>query len=259
MEWLTWIFMQVKWLVTEAPKPETLRELVNYVGPIWIYAALGGIVFAETGLLVGFFLPGDSLLFACGMLAAQEVMNIWILNIVLMIAAIVGDAVNYALGYKMGARVYSQGNLWFIKHDHLMAAKAFYERHGGKAIVLARFVPLVRTFTPFVAGVARMNYRQFVWFNVVGGIGWVFSMTIAGYLLGNIPFVKTHFEKIVLGIIFVSVMPIMFHALQHWLAKRRAENLTEGKAENVAAPISEPTISQDPYQPSQIAEPRVDQ
>ena len=222
MEWLTWIFTEVKWLVTDFPKPENLTKLVNYVGPVWIYAALAGIVFAETGLLVGFFLPGDSLLFACGMLAAQDVLNIVILNVVLMVAAIVGDAVNYALGYRMGARVYTQGNLWFIKHDHLMAAKAFYERHGGKAIILARFVPLVRTFTPFVAGVARMNYSQFVWFNVAGGIGWVFSMTICGYLLGNIPFVKTHFEKIVIGIILVSILPIAIHALQHWLAKRRA-------------------------------------
>ncbi len=235
MEWLTWVFTEVKWLITDLPKPENLSKLVEYVGPIWIYAALAGIVFAETGLLVGFFLPGDSLLFACGMLAAQEppVLNIFILNIVLMVAAIVGDAVNYALGYKLGARVYTKGNLWFIKHDHLMAAKAFYERHGGKAIVLARFVPLVRTFTPFVAGVARMNYSQFVWFNVAGGIGWVISMTTAGYLLGSIPFVKTHFEKIVIGIIVVSVLPIVFHGVQHWLAKRRA-----GKAGDESSVLS---------------------
>jgi membrane-associated protein len=227
MEWLTWIFMEVKWLITDFPKPENLTKLVNYVGPFWIYAALAGIVFAETGLLVGFFLPGDSLLFACGMLAAQEVLNIFVLNVVLMAAAIIGDALNYALGYKMGARVYSQGNLWFIKHDHLMAAKAFYERHGGKAIILARFVPLVRTFTPFVAGVARMNYGQFVWFNIAGGVGWVISMTFAGYFLGSFDFVKIHFEKIVIGIILVSILPIVFHAFQHWLAKRRAAKLGE--------------------------------
>lgn len=240
MEWLTWIFMEVKWLITDFPKPENLTKLVNYVGPFWIYAALAGIVFAETGLLVGFFLPGDSLLFACGMLAAQDVLNIFILNVVLMVAAIVGDAVNYGLGYKMGARVYSQGNLWFIKHDHLMAAKAFYERHGGKAIILARFVPLVRTFTPFVAGVARMNYGQFVWFNVAGGIGWVLSMTFAGYFLGSFEFVKVHFEKIVIGIILVSVMPIVFHAFQHWLAKRRASKKDEATVEES---LSEDTSS----------------
>jgi len=259
MEWLTWIFMEVKWLITDFPKPENLSKLVAYVGPFWIYAALAGIVFAETGLLVGFFLPGDSLLFACGMLAAQDVLNIWVLNVVLMVAAIVGDAVNYALGYKMGARVYSQGNLWFIKHDHLMAAKAFYERHGGKAIILARFVPLVRTFTPFVAGVARMNYGQFVWFNVAGGIGWVISMTVAGYLLGNVPFVKTHFEKIVIGIILVSILPIVFHGVQHWLGKRRAGRIAAANPEETSvAPNSEITTSQNPYQPSQTKEPRVD-
>jgi membrane-associated protein len=241
MEWLTWIFHELKWLITEFPKPENLKVFVQQtVGETWIYAALGGIVFAETGLLVGFFLPGDSLLFACGALAAQDppILNFFLLNIVLMIAAIVGDAVNYSLGYKMGARVYTQGNLWFIKHDHLMAAKAFYERHGGKAIILARFIPLVRTFTPFVAGVARMNYAQFVWYNVAGGVGWVISMTLAGYLLGSIPFVQTHFEKIVIGIIFVSVLPIVFHGVQHWLAKRRA-------AKNEKAVIEETPASSD--------------
>ncbi len=237
MEWLTWIVDGLKWLVLDFPKPENLRPFVQEtIGPTWIYAALAGIVFAETGLLVGFFLPGDSLLFACGMLASQDVLNIFVLNVVLMVAAILGDAVNYALGHKMGGRVYTQGNLWFIKHDHLMAAKAFYERHGGKAIILARFVPLVRTFTPFVAGVSRMNYGQFVWYNVAGGIGWVISMTMTGYLLGQNEFVTKHFEKIVIGIIFVSILPIVFHGWQHWLAKRRAEkNGTTTADETVAS------------------------
>ena len=116
----------------------------------------------------------------------------------------------------MGERVFERGRLRFVKHSHLMAAKAFYERHGGKAIVLARFVPLVRTFTPFVAGVARMEYRRFAAYNVVGGIGWVISMTTAGYFLGRIPWVQHNFELVVIGIVVVSVLPILFSALQHW-------------------------------------------
>ena len=157
---------------------------MQQIGPVWVYAVLFAIIFSETGLLVGFFLPGDSLLFAAGLLSSQPEIgiNIVVLNIGLMIAAIVGDAVNYSLAKQMGERVFEKGRLRFVKHDHLMAAKAFYERHGGKAIVLARFVPFVRTFTPFVAGVAHMRYRDFAFYNIAGGMAWVFSMTMAGYL-----------------------------------------------------------------------------
>src|SRR5262249_15414892 len=152
----------------------------------WVgYLVLSAIVFSETGLLVGFFLPGDSMLFAAGVLASQEVFNIVALNAALIAAAILGDALNYYVGLQMGEYVFERGRLRFVKHSHLMAAKQFYERHGGKAIVLARFVPLVRTFTPFVAGVARMSYRRFVIYNIVGGVGWVMSMTLAGYFLGQ--------------------------------------------------------------------------
>jgi membrane-associated protein len=223
MDFLHWCIDWIKYLMLEFPKPDNLKDLVDKIGVWWIYAALFAIVFSETGLLVGFFLPGDSLLFACGMLCGLDVLNLGILVTLLIIAAIVGDALNYALGYRMGARVYEKGNLWFIKHEHLMAAKAFYERHGGKAIILARFVPLVRTFTPFVAGVARMTYRQFVWYNVIGGVAWVLSMTLAGYFLGQFEFVKVHFEKIVLGIIFVSVLPVVIGGIKHWQAQRRAQ------------------------------------
>ena len=146
-------------------------------------------------MLVGFFLPGDSLLFAAGLLASQDVFNIGLLIVVLSVAAVVGDAVNYYLGLQMGQRVFEKGYLRFVKHSHLMAAKEFYERHGGKAIVLARFVPLVRTFTPFVAGVAQMNYLHFAVYNIVGGIGWVTSMTLCGYFLGRIPWISQNFEK----------------------------------------------------------------
>ncbi|MDX1964078.1 MAG: VTT domain-containing protein [Pirellulales bacterium] len=226
MEFIQQLFAGLLWLVRDFPQPENLQSLVQQIGPVWIYALLALIVFSETGLLVGFFLPGDSLLFACGLLAGIGVLDIWTLNITLIIAAIVGDAVNYSLGWWMGSRVYEKGNLWFIKHDHLLAAKAFYEKHGGPAIVLARFVPLVRTFTPFVAGVARMNYREFVWYNVAGGIGWVVSMTLAGLLLGKIPFVKENFEKIVYLIIILSIVPVVIGALRHRRGQKIAEPAT---------------------------------
>ena len=146
-------------------------------------------------------MPGDSLLFAAGFLSSQGVFEIGLLIVALSAAAVVGDAVNYYLGLQMEEHVFEKGRLRFVKHEHLLAAKAFYERHGGKAIVLARFAPFVRTFTPFVAGVARMGYRRFAVYNVVGGIGWVLLMSLAGYWLGNIKFVSEHFEQVVLLIV----------------------------------------------------------
>ncbi len=205
----------LKWLIGLA-NPDNLQKAVNLWGPPWVgYLVLGAIIFSETGLLVGFFLPGDSLLFAAGFLASQEIFSIVPLMTVLSVAAIVGDAVNYQLGRRMGEHVFEKGKLKFIKHSHLMAAKAFYEKHGGQAIILARFAPLIRTFTPFVAGVAKMNYRQFVVYNIVGGIGWVVSMTVAGYFLGQLPWVKANFEKVVLLIVFLSLLPIIIGAIRN--------------------------------------------
>ena len=207
----------IRWLIGLA-KPENLRTLVNLGGAAWVgYAVMGAIIFSETGLLVGFFLPGDSLLFAAGFLASQDVFNIFALDAVLMVAAVVGDAVNYYVGLQMGQYVFERGRLRFVKHSHLMAAKAFYERHGGKAIVLARFAPLVRTFTPFVAGVARMGYRRFALYNIAGGVAWVLSMTLAGYWLGQIPWIQRNFELVVIGIVVISVMPLAVSALRHWM------------------------------------------
>ena len=204
----------IKWLIGLA-KPENLEAMVRLGGPPWVgYAILAAIIFSETGLLVGFFLPGDSLLFAAGFLASQNVFDIVVLNVLLSVAAIVGDAANYYLGLQMGEHVFEKGRLRFVKHSHLMAAKAFYDRHGGKAIVLARFVPLVRTFTPFVAGVARMSYRKFAIYNVAGGIGWVVTMTLAGYFLGQIPIVRNNFEAVVIGIVVISVLPIAISVLR---------------------------------------------
>ncbi|HWB10089.1 MAG TPA: VTT domain-containing protein [Pirellulales bacterium] len=215
MELLHSLIDGVRWLIGLA-KPDNLNALVDWIGPVYVYGVITAIVFAETGLLVGFFLPGDSLLFAAGFLASQEVFDIVALNACLMIAAVVGDAVNYFVGLQFSEHVFEKGRLRFVKHSHLLAAKAFYEKHGGKAIVLARFVPLVRTFTPFVAGVARMSYRQFAVFNIIGGLGWVASMTLAGWFLGNVPLVKNNFEAVVLLIVAVSVMPVVIGAVRHW-------------------------------------------
>jgi membrane-associated protein len=202
-------------------KPDNLQAMLNLGGPAWVgYIILFAIIFAETGLLVGFFLPGDSLLFSAGFLASTGRLDIFLLIGLLIVAAIVGDALNYFLGLQTGEHIFEKGRLKFVKHEHLLAAKGFYDRHGGKAIVLARFVPLVRTFTPFVAGVARMRYRDFVFFNVVGGVGWVLSMSLAGYFLGQIPLVQQHFEKFVVLIIIISVMPMVIEGLKHWYTGR---------------------------------------
>lgn len=216
---MSWLIEKLRWLMSLA-RPENLRELINLGGPPWVsYAILAAIVFSETGLLVGFFLPGDSLLFAAGFLASQDVFHIVWLNVVLMAAAVLGDAVNYQLGKQADELIFEKGRIRFIKHSHLMAAKAFYERHGGKAIILARFVPLVRTFTPFVAGVAHMGYRRFAMYNIVGGVGWVALMTMAGYWLGGFSVIADHFELVVLGIVFISLLPVGIGVFRAWRGK----------------------------------------
>lgn len=222
---IKWIIERIQWLTN----PDTLKEIVNLGGPPWVsYAILAAIVFSETGLLVGFFLPGDSMLFAAGVLASQNVFNIVVLDIVLIIAAISGDAVNYFLGLQLEEHVFEKGRMRFVKHSHLMAAKEFYERHGGKAIVLARFVPFVRTFTPFVAGIARMSYRRFWIYNAIGGAGWVLSMTLAGYWLGQVPFIKDHFELVVLTIVLISVLPVAIAAWRAWRSTPATEAIHAG-------------------------------
>ena len=171
------------------------------------YPALGTIIFLETGLLA-FFLPGDSLLVVAGFYAAKGNLNIFILNALLGPLAILGDACAYQIGRRLGASVYSRPSSRFFRPDHLLAANAFYARHGGKAIVLARFAPLVRTFMPVVAGVAGMAYRQFAAYNIVGGIGWVSSMTLTGYFLGTrFPFLIEHMEIVIVCVIALSLLP----------------------------------------------------
>jgi membrane-associated protein len=210
-----WLWEQVSWLRGLA-KPENLTELAKLGGAWWVsYSVLAAVIFSETGLLVGFFLPGDSLLFAAGFLASGGVFDIVWLNAFLMVAAVMGDAVNYYFGFQMGEHVFEKGRLRFVKHEHLLKARDFYEKHGAMAIVLARFAPLVRTFTPFVAGVARMSYRKFVVYNIAGGVGWVLSMSMAGYWLGQIDIVHRNFETAVLVVVAVSLLPIILGAIQH--------------------------------------------
>lgn len=184
------------------------------------------IIFAETGLLIGFFLPGDSLLITAGLLAAQGYLDIFWLNISLILAAIIGDTVGYWFGRKTGPKLFQREESRFFKRSHLLKAKEFYEKHGGKAIIYARFVPFARTFAPIVAGVAEMNYKKFVTYNVTGGIIWITSLSLLGYYFGNIPFVKQNFEYVIIGVIILSVMPIVIGYFNH----RKEEKLKKEKA-----------------------------
>jgi membrane-associated protein len=196
-----------------------LLELAANYGT-WIYGILFVIVFAETGLVVTPFLPGDSLLFAAGAIAASGALDARIAIVLLAIAAIAGDAVNYSIGRSAGHRIIQLARTdprWarWVNPAYIERAHAFFERHGGKAIVLARFVPIVRTFVPFVAGVAEMSYRTFALYNVTGGIGWVVICIGAGYLFGNVPVVRENFSLVALGIVIVSLLPIVFEYVRY--------------------------------------------
>jgi membrane-associated protein len=196
-----------------------LVDLVTRYG-VWIYAILFGVVFAETGLVVTPFLPGDSLLFAGGALAATGALDPWVLTAVVAVAAIAGDAVNYAIGRSAGtrmihlARVDPRWGRW-INPVYIERAHAFFEKHGGKAIVLGRFMPIVRTFVPFVAGVAEMSYPAFALFNVVGALIWVGICVGAGYIFGNVPIVKDNFSLVAIGIVLVSILPMVIEFIKY--------------------------------------------
>ncbi len=195
-----------------------LIELLSQHGP-WLYGILFAIVFVETGLVVMPFLPGDSLLFAAGTLAGVGGLDPWVLGVSLFVAAVLGDSCNYYVGSRFGAAAYAREWRW-IRRDHLDRARAFFERHGGKSIVLARFAPFLRTFVPFVAGAGRMDYRRFLFFNVVGALAWVCSFVSLGYFFGNLPGVKRHFTWVLLGIIVASLLPA---AIAWWRGRRSAE------------------------------------
>jgi membrane-associated protein len=179
----------------------------------WVYLILLVIVFCETGLVVTPFLPGDSLLFAAGALSASGSLDVRLLFVLLAIAAIVGDTVNYWIGAWIGPKAFS-GEYRFLKKEYLDRTHRFYERHGGKTIILARFIPIIRTFAPFVAGIGAMNYGRFIVYNVVGGIAWVAAFTYGGYFFGNLTFVKEHFSVIILAIVIISVLPLAVEVLR---------------------------------------------
>jgi membrane-associated protein len=195
----------VEFLFDLATGRYALDDLIRWGG----YAVLVAIVFTETGLFVGFFLPGDSLLITAGLVAAAGGLNIWWINALLIVAAVTGDSVGYAIGYRIGPRLFTRPKSLLFNPRHVERTREFYARHGAKTIVIARFVPIIRTFAPVVAGVGQMAYRRFVFYNVAGGVGWVTTMTWAGYLLGRmIPNVSRYIHVVVGIVIVLSVIPI---------------------------------------------------
>ena len=201
-----------------------LAEFVQMYGT-WVYALLFVIIFCETGLVVTPFLPGDSLLFATGALSASGILNLWVVLALLLAAAILGDAVNYSIGHFVGPKIFTaedRSGFWHrvLNRDHLNKAHRFFEKYGGKAIVLARFVPIVRTFVPFVAGAGSMSYPQFVVFNVAGAALWVGICTFAGYTFGNMPIVRDNFTVVVIAIVVISLLPLLWGYLIARLARK---------------------------------------
>jgi len=201
--------------------PERLIHLLSTLLSGWLgYATLCAIVFSETGLLVGLFLPGDSLLFTVGVVAGAGRLDIVLVNVLLMLAAMIGDSTGYLLGRQTGPRIFSRPDSRLFKQEYVKRTHAYYEQYGGKTIVMARFVPIVRTFAAFVAGVGRMPYLRFLPFSVCGAMGWVFLMTMLGWKLGGIPFIRHYFDKVILTIIFLSMLPSVIEVLK---ARRRRE------------------------------------
>ena len=198
-----------------------LLKLVAEYG-IWVYAILFAIIFSETGFVVTPFLPGDSLLFVAGAIAATGQMNVWILVALLTLAAILGNTVNYAIGRWLGKTYFREGGAKWLNRKHLDKAHEFYERHGGKAVVISRFLPIVRTYVPFVAGMAAMTPREYTMYNVAGGVLWVGSLTFAGFFFGNIPWIKGNLTAIIIGIVVVSLLPLAFAFVKSRTAKKAA-------------------------------------
>lgn len=210
---------------------QELPKLVANYG-LWTYAILFGIIFMETGFVVTPFLPGDSLLFAAGSIAAQEVagqpvLSIWVLWPLVFVAAVLGDSVNYWIGNRIGPRAFEQ-DIRFLKREYLERTERFYEKHGGKTIILARFVPIVRTFAPFVAGVGTMHYGRFITFNVIGGFLWTSLFLWLGYFFGNIPFVQRNFELVIVAIVLVSVVPMAIEYIRSKTRKEKLPKVTSG-------------------------------
>lgn len=196
-----------------------LQNIITLFGP-WTYVVLFAIVFAETGFVLTPFLPGDSLLFIVGTLAGGGYLNIFFVYIIFVVAAILGDSVNYTIGHFLGPRVFSQKNSRIFNKAYLEKTREFYAKYGGKTIVLARFVPIIRTFAPFVAGVGKMDYKTFLFYNVFGAFIWVTSLTFAGYFFGGIPLIKNNFEYAVIIIILISIVPVIVEYIKHKREKK---------------------------------------
>lgn len=240
MAFLRQIYETVKSLTS----PETLNSLAQAFGS-GFYVLLFAVIFAETGLVAVPFLPGDSLLFAVGALSGtvNSPINLPFTAALLIVAAILGDAVNYWVGYKLGPKVFASEGSRLLNKKHLLEAQRFYDKHGGKTIILARFMPIVRTFAPFVAGIGRMGYARFFAFNVIGGAVWVSVCLVAGWMFGNHPFVKKHFELVVVAIVAISVLPIAIEVLRAKLGK--SGHAPEGSADAALpriTPEAEPRV-----------------
>jgi membrane-associated protein len=209
MEWLRWAIDVMLHL------DRYLNQWAGLMGG-WLYALLFAVIFAETGLVVTPFLPGDSLLFAVGALSASEgsPINVWLVGILMTVAAILGDAVNYSIGKYVGPKVFSRESSRLLNKEHLLRAHKFYEKHGGKTIILARFLPIIRTFAPFVAGIGEMSYARFAAYNVIGGVAWVWSFLLLGYWFGNREIVKKNFTLVILAIVVISVIPVVIEFIK---------------------------------------------
>jgi membrane-associated protein len=203
--------------------PERLIGLLSSMLAGWLgYTVLSGIVFAETGLLLGFFLPGDSLLFTVGVVSGAGRLHIVWISAALMAAALIGDSTGYFLGRNTGPRIFTRQDSRFFKQDYVRRTRDFYDRYGGKTIIFARFVPVIRTFAPFMAGVSGMPYPRFLSFSVFGSIGWIFVMTQLGYHLGSVDFVRRHFDQVVLLIVFLSLLPTFNEVWKAWRSRGRS-------------------------------------
>jgi len=211
--------------------PVSVNTLAHQVGP-WLYVILFGIIFAETGLVATPFLPGDSLLFAVGAVASfpGSPINLGLICLLLIVAAVAGDAINYAIGTYLGPKVFAREDSWLLNRKHLLEAHAFYERYGGVTIVLARFMPIIRTFAPFVAGIGRMTYARFAVYNITGGIAWVLLFLLGGWRFGALKTVQKNFHLVIIAIIVISVMP----PIVHYLRTRQAPGRSEPASEPVA-------------------------
>jgi membrane-associated protein len=197
-------------------------NIVNSFGA-FSYLILGLIIFIETGLVFVPFIPGDSILFVVGLLSAQGSLNIWLITIILMVAAITGDTCNYVIGHYFGAKLLKKEKIVKYLGKHIQTTKEFFDKHGGLGIIYARFVPIVRTIAPFLAGLSNMKYEKFVSYNIIGGIAWVLSVTVAGYFLGNVSFVKEHLTIIIFSIIFISIIPIIIALIKSKKGKKNHE------------------------------------